>query len=333
MTTKSSDFEDTFRGFISSELEKRFVNRENPPNLLSHYCGPLTNLRSILESRQLWMSTAHKLNDQQEIKFLIRKAGHVFNEFFKQRSDTYPDDEFGDLFEKRIKKNKDFYEAEAIGTFFASFSLVDESMGEAEDGRLSMWRAYGDDGRGAALQFDAQKIMAPKCGGPFLFGPVKYLTHEEAHARAEEIVRLASDFFALKGHSITRESAIEFADNLMLWFWNEALFTKHCGFREETEWRLVYLPLLDSNGEVRLLMVDETARPEDRKLKLDLSGTGPDEGWNLRDLLVSIGFGPQIELSSVDEPTLLKISELFGKGDMSGKLQFSEISYAPSTKT
>jgi hypothetical protein len=123
-----------------------------------------------------------------------------------------------------------------FGTFITSISEHDQS--EDAHGRLSMWRAFG--GATARVAF-VLKIPLNATVGEILrvfISPVAYsrtgeLTAE--FARVSDSIRNNLDFL----NGIERPSLIGSIFYLLV---NHVVCTKHEGFHEEREWRIVYNP-------------------------------------------------------------------------------------------
>jgi hypothetical protein len=122
-------------------------------------------------------------------------------------------------------------------TYIASVSVHHPS--EDSHGRLSMWRAFGTDA--AARVAFVFKVPPLSGAAEFLqcvFSPVAYLNEERAHQILEEVLT-----------NVTRERAFlqtlpyeQIVNHIYFTFAIAAICVKHEGFKEEEEWRLVYLP-------------------------------------------------------------------------------------------
>ena len=122
-------------------------------------------------------------------------------------------------------------------TYISSISEHDPE--EDEHGRLSMWRAFGADAPARV----ALVVQVPPLSGAVdflqcIFSPVAYLNEARAHTIFAEVLVNAEkerDFLRTLSHEEVR--------NLIFFsFVVASTCVKHEGFKEEREWRIVYLP-------------------------------------------------------------------------------------------
>ena len=135
-------------------------------------------------------------------------------------------------FGTRVDKN--FAELR-FSTYLTSLSEHDAT--EDSNGRLSMWRAYGNE-NGVALVLKNTPFLAESKIVEAYSAPVHYATPADVMG---EMGRVASTF----GESIELFRAVPFEDfsRLLLQMYRLAvLTTKHPGFHEEREWRIVHSP-------------------------------------------------------------------------------------------
>ena len=108
---------------------------------------------------------------------------------------------------------------------------------EIDDGILSMWRGYGNKGKGGALVFDTSKLPVPD-ESPLVLGAVWYATQEERKAKISQKIDQICTFISSNIIPDVYVSSVATAlfGRLCLF----SVFSKHIGFKEENEWRLVY---------------------------------------------------------------------------------------------
>nr|WP_255428062.1 DUF2971 domain-containing protein [Ramlibacter cellulosilyticus] len=107
-----------------------------------------------------------------------------------------------------------------------------------------MWRGYGGDGNGVAIVFDMGPLLAAR--SPLLVRQVQYLSYEASEAWMDRKLQQFAHALQRAGGPVTQMKAA--ADALFERIKLFALFTKHRGFHEEREWRIVYLRELDREG-------------------------------------------------------------------------------------
>jgi Protein of unknown function (DUF2971) len=154
-------------------------------------------------------------------------------------------------------------------TYLTCFSEHDD----AEDacGRLSMWGAYGGT-TGVALVVNSAPFLLPSDALKAYASPVAYLgdkAFEGELAKVAEAIEANADFLRSQGRDTFASAAFN-----MLRF--ACLCTKHPGFEEEREWRVVYGPALASSAHIvgDIKVINGTPQPI---FKIPLKDI-PDEG-------------------------------------------------------
>ena len=193
---------------------------------------------SIMNSRELWMRQTRVMNDRSEAThgFEGLKLGLQTDDgkrLIDWASSRYPSavrSLFGRGSTTEIALNDAF-----LLCLSEHAGVVAE---EAHMGRLSMWRAYG--GRaGVALLFDRDLLMSESARPQTIFSvKVRYETVAELAERVNCWARsILEEIEVFEGYD----------DEIGAWIWFDRAFksfvlgTKHPGFREEREWRLVHL--------------------------------------------------------------------------------------------
>jgi len=130
---------------------------------------------------------------------------------------------------------KEFDENDVLDTYV--FCLSHHEKIEDNDGLLSMWRGYGENGGGAALVLNTSKFEAINDNG-LIIAKVFYATAEE---RIKWIKNKLIEFVKLINQNNFDDKGLWCAVYYLFErFKLFALFTKHKGFIEEKEWRVVY---------------------------------------------------------------------------------------------
>ena len=152
--------------------------------------------------------------------------------------------------------------AEAIAAFDSSWSdirlnsyiacLSEHQDSEDQNGRLSMWRAFGGTatriGIVLSIPYSSLSILALN----LTFSPVAYLSEAGAHNVLEEVIGNVRDNRGFL-QSIGRDALVRLVFMTIL---SGVLCLKHEGFKEEREWRAIYAPkrwpsrLIESSIEV-----------------------------------------------------------------------------------
>ena len=198
----------------------------------------------IIQSRKFWMRNAKCMNDFTEVSH-----GHdLLVNFFRNpdRKKLFSDvlKPFGDEFADETLASFDkWWDTIEYNTFICSISKHDPS--EDMDGRLSMWRAYGQQSAKAAivLNIPFEPDNATKGLNLFLH-PVAYFSYEDVDKELNEVINNINnniDFLLLQGGQAIKNAI--FGMLVMA-----AVSLKHEGFKEEKEWRVIYLPDLNSSN-------------------------------------------------------------------------------------
>ncbi len=300
---------------------------EFPRPLLAHYCS-IGTLERILSGKELWLSNPLYMNDLEEVRFGVMNGFESANKNAQLRNALQTDERRRVFFEALDEAYDKFSNEHVFDCYVTCFS---QHLPEDNDGKLSMWRAYGANGDGAALVFDINSISHP--GTPvvgLILGKVQYGTGQQRSewldAKVEETARFMSDT------SVETEQlpavAAALAERIKL----IALFSKHSGFREELEWRLVYMPQLDSAKVFRPLMGYSVGpRGVEPKLKLPLKGVLPGQEVEivLSNIIDRLLLGPSVS-DSLARRSVCRMLELLGLRELNSKVRGSTIPLRPS---
>lgn len=160
---------------------------------------------------------------------------------------------------------------------------------EDATGRLSMWRAYG--GRcGVALVFNPKALQLQSIALSAFGSPVLYAEQSDFDAHMIELsesIHQSRDFLRTFPPAAFRQM-------LMIAFQFAALSTKHPGFGEELEWRVVHSPAIATKSKLLTTSVEVVRGTPQRVYKIPLRDH-PEEGLNglaMPTLLDRIIIGP-----------------------------------------
>lgn len=292
--------------------------------LLAHYTS-VEVLEKILLQNELWFSNPLYMNDWEELQFGMnagadefRRSAHLIDAAGSAEVHRKLVGHFDNLF-------REFDSKHALDTYVLCFSEHDSSN---EDGRLSMWRGYGSQGSGVAIVFDSGKLGAIE-RSPLLLGKVNYASPPE---RLDWIDQKLCDLAQkLREVSKTDENLYLFAHSWIERLKLFSLFTKHCGFSEECEWRVVYMSERDSNQALANMQSYRiTERGVEPKLKLKL---GPipdviDTSGSLELLVDRIILGPSIS-TVLAANSIRKMLDLNGRSELAKRVTVSSIPFRP----
>ncbi len=212
--------------------------------LLAHYTS-IQVMESILKNSEIWFSNPLFMNDLQEMRFGLNEGTTFFSNMEPLKKAGGNEARAEILQRSYFHFFKYFDDHQAFDTYI--FCLAEHDP-QDNDGLLSMWRGYGQHGNGAAIVFDPSKVtLVPT--SPLIFSKVFYVRDDERIAQVQsnltswveltERLALPDDKLHLAAYA-----AFSLVKGL-------ALVTKHSGFSEEKEWRVVYNPERDTTGALK----------------------------------------------------------------------------------
>lgn len=318
------NFVEVWTEFLKVLYEDLLVDGEYPKvkPLLAHYTS-LPNLENILKNNQLWLSNPLFMNDIEEVRFGVNNGVEIVrsHDALKVALGTDPRREaFYSHFDLVFQE----YGADhVLDLYVLCFSVHDP---DAKDGKLSMWRGYGNQGKGAAIVLDVG-LLPDDLDTPLALGKVHYGTQEERRRKISSKTDEVAVFIAK--NNIPDKFLYETAAALFKRVYLAAVFTKHIGFLEEDEWRLVYFK--DQDKDVSLGKYFSYFNGPDGmqpKMKLPvndiLEGLGANltlSGW-----IHSIIIGPSAS-SPLVKRSIERMLESIGKEDLKSKVHASGIPF------
>lgn len=252
-----------------------------------HYTRADT-LIEILKSKCIWMRNASCMNDYNEMRHGLKclidafasDAGNAFNAAINECHEGLAG-ELDQMFS-------------AIAPQLLEHTYLTCVSEHAEDegsyGRLSMWQTYGSS-TGAAIIFNNGPFLRPTSALPLYSMPVNYVNEEGFRGQIASIAA-----------SIAAE--VEFISSLDRNEWRDVLFrmlvfmvvsTKHEGFRDEREWRIIHLPTLWGAPDERVPLDQVSISGVPQPIFKIPFKDYPDEGFygvTIPDLVSQIIIGP-----------------------------------------
>jgi len=309
----------------SSQLWADFSEESSFPAkrpLLAHYTS-IQTFEKIVTTEEFWLSNPLFMNDLEELKFGMNEGAAEFlrNEELAKACRTKERHE--KLINDFLYLFNDFDSKHVLNTYILCFS---EHSPEDNDGLLSMWRGYGGGGSGAAIIIDTGKINS-RPESPLIVGKVHYGTRAERLDWINQKISTLAKVIA--EHSKTDDDLFYAA-----WAWlsrlkSFALFSKHSGFHEEREWRVVYMSDRDQD-EIFKVFFDHlaTSRGIEPKLKLPIK---PIEGVTEADISLEkfidrIILGPSIA-SALGVNSLRQMLKNIGREALADRVVVSDIPF------
>ncbi len=295
--------------------------------LLAHYTS-LEVLESMLKNDEVWFSNPLYMNDIEELRFGMLEGTSVFStnkSIVKALKTPERHELFIDSLDQHLLNYDDKH---LLDTYI--FCLSEHHTGDL-DGRLSMWRGYGGNGSGAALVFDLSKLIETP-NSPLIISKVRYASKAE---RFEWFNKTAELFASLIEKNDIHSETIGYVTGALFERLKQfSLFSKHDGFSEEQEWRVVYFSDRDHQNKLeRMLHYFNGPNGVEPKLKLKLShveGIMP-QNLNFNNFISSIILGPCTS-SPMAVRSVQRMMEKLDKPDLSSKIIGSSIPYRPDRK-
>lgn len=196
---------------------------------------------SILRNKEMWMRNTKLMNDWQEFQYGFDLLNNAYKSPAGSRLNAALDSCFAGLAEKVRNSFNAWVPGIQLGTYISCISEhAVEKPSEDEHGRLSMWRAYGGRNGVAFILHGSPFYDAPDKNVGVVVSPVAYLDEEGFNAQFSDVV----------ANIETNRAALMEIGELSIQSWLFEMFrmatlcTKHPGFSEEQEWRLLANPVM-----------------------------------------------------------------------------------------
>jgi hypothetical protein len=290
--------------------------------LLAHYSS-MEVLEKIIRTDEIWLSNPLFMNDIEEVRFGLNESHRLVlesKEIAQVCGDSVRVDTFRNSFTHFYSQ---FASTHVLDTYVLCLS---EHKPADVDGVLSMWRGYGGNGDGAAIVLDASKLNNLPTS-KFILSKVHYGSGPDRIRWIKNKIDLFVSLFSSEPVETSNLPAVAF--QLFQRFKLFALFSKHIGFSEEAEWRVVYLRDRDAEGLI-VPMFDYRvgSRGIEPILKFKIEAkpgiTAPD--FSLEKLVDRIILGPTVS-SPLALAAVVKMIEKIGRPDLARRVRASAIPY------
>jgi hypothetical protein len=197
----------------------------------------------IIRSESVWMRSSSCMADYQEIEYGLKCLTTAYQSHLGERLRSTMDGMFPGFSNNFARRFAAWVPHFREQTYFTCISEHDAD--EDDIGRLSMWRAFGK-AIGVALVFNNKAFLSTSNALSVYSTPVAYLS---AVRFDEEFEKMVSNIEA--NVRLLREQSEETVlAHLFHAFRFAVLSTKHPGFSEEREWRIVYAPTFEPSKRV-----------------------------------------------------------------------------------
>lgn len=309
---------------VVADLDEDFDLLLKGRPLLAHYTSTDV-LEKILKSEEIWLSNPLFMNDLQELRHGMAIAKDLVNRSEKINK-CFGSVERGDLFRHYFEDFYSKFENEhAIDVYVFCFS---EHPKNDNDGMLSMWRGYGGNGNGAALVFNTEFVN--KAESPLILTKVSYASEESRHGWLEEKLNKMCNLFETL--TLPDDKLYYLAHLFFQLVTVFALKFKYVGFKEENEWRVIYLPDRDPKGLLKdgfdYVIGPRGVEPKLR-FKIEPLPLIPKATWTFESILDRIILGPT-HSSPLAQKSIQKMLGRIGKQSFTPKVVASKIPLRPS---
>jgi hypothetical protein len=261
----------------------------NKRPLLAHYTS-VPVLESILRTNEIWFSHPLLMNDPQEVTFGLNAAAQLLFTSESIRTACQSSHRFDTLKNTFIFWFNRFAKEHLPNTFVLCFF---EHATDDHDGLLSMWRGYGDQGSGVAIVFDTAQVV-PRDDSFLIIAKLHYGSEDDRRDGIQVLLGRCAEI--LKNNAIPDDKLVICSFFIFQRLKQFAIFTKHHGFHEENEWRVVYMrDIAESELLNHMIGCWNGPRGPEPKLKFKLetiAGMPETENLSLERLVDRIILGP-----------------------------------------
>ena len=273
----------------------------------------------ILKNKEVWMRNTRTMNDFMEVEHGLRCLSNVYNAELGAKFKSLLDSVFAGISSEIEKLFNDWQPHIHRDTYITCLS--EHFDHEDQNGRLSMWRAYGGKA-GVAIVLNSEIFFSRDIYALGAFSsPVAYLNESRFASSFAETIQSISDNLEFV-RSMERKDVI---GKVFHMFRYAALCTKHPGFEEEKEWRVIASPSLHPDNMLEHAVESVHGTPQNiLKIKLE---DHPDKGvvgMKPIDLINRIIIGP-CENPDVITEALINLMKNAGIEEASSKIFVSDI--------
>lgn len=286
---------------------------------LAHYTS-IRSLESIMKTKELWFSNPLLMNDYEEMCFGLREGSRLISSNKAIREACHS----SMIFEKLLYMYNYFASAKEQDLDVYIFCFSEHTD---DDGLLSMWRGYGGDGSGVALVFDLSKVT-PMPQSPLIVSKVEYFTAQQRTCLLNNLLNQFAEI--LQTQTVTDENIWLHALAIYRRIFMFSITSKHNGFIEEREWRVIYYKEHDINNDYNNMFSyyigDNIIEP---KLKLSLIDDKLVPHLSFCELIDKIILGPTSSSHTIVN-TIKRMLDILKLQELKDKVTASSIPYRTS---
>lgn len=225
--------------YASETAEAAKLTAEKSGLYFAHYTSSDAFLK-ILNSNEVWFRNAAVMNDFMEVEYGLRLLTEAWEHPVGRELKSVLDRIEPSIFPQIMNYHNGWQPSYAAHTYL--FSLSEHAPKENKHGRLSMWREYARNA-GVAILFNNEVFRSETNLLKAYTVPVMYANTKQFISNFEQILeRIKRHEAEISG--LAPEILFNAVFQSMRFM---ALSTKHPGFGEEREWRVIYNPQLESS--------------------------------------------------------------------------------------
>lgn len=282
-----------------------------------HYTSAEAAVR-IIQNREVWMRRTSTMNDYMEVEYGFECLNRAYKSDAATSMKGALEEEFSGACQELEQKFDLWLPSFRGETYVTCISEHDDN--EDDVGRLSMWRAYGATA-GVAIVLNSTAFATASESISAYTSPVAYRSDAQfsrEFAAVCENIATQRDLW----RDLGRDAVINALFQMMRF---STVCTKHPGFHEEREWRIIHTPALEPTD--RLPSSVEVIRGVPQCVhKIPLKNY-PDEGFvgaEVPELIDRIIIGPAVDAWSMRD-AFIRLLEAEGTPDAGRRVVISDI--------
>ncbi len=246
ITDQKPNYADLMKVFLP-EVARQFVEASAEGKRFVHYTSAENAFR-ILNGKEIWMRNTRCMNDYSEINHGIDCLNKYLND--EKRRKAFVDAvnlASPGAAEEALRRFEYHLNSIRLDTYITCISEHDVEK-EDRHGRLSMWRAYGTGGAGAAIVLKPTPFFMENDNIGAFSSPVIYADD----VRLSQIMDDSISSIRRNRYELSYVDKNVVMGSIFSMLYSLCVCVKHPGFREEREWRIIFNPILDKSSIIKM---------------------------------------------------------------------------------
>jgi hypothetical protein len=297
----------------------------NKGHRLVHYTSA-TSAISIIQKKQVWMRNVRCMNDFMEVEHgfeMLQRAFAPPVDSETERGLRAVGSALNDIFPNIQNETIEWFDSSLFQLRHQTYVTCLSEHPRSEDayGRLSMWRAYTGNQVGVALVIKPAPLYSLSDTFGAFSGPVHYYSDEEMKKVLLQVAaNIAHDRTFLE--EVGRDTVKAYFFTMLR---SLVMCTKHPGFSEEKEWRIMHTQGIDDRGALVTSVESPGGIPQQVfKIPLEDHPQSGMVGIGIPELLERVIIGPTQYPAAVRDAMVLEL-EAAGIKDAADRVSYSNI--------